>query len=72
MYYMGFSYKESYWMPIWQRIWFLQRLMQEIKKATEDTGSPPPTHAYHQNTPEMRSLMGRMRPAPPAKLRRFT
>jgi hypothetical protein len=65
MYYMGFSWVECYNIPIWQRIWFIERLNKEIQKAN---GS----RAAHDNSRDMRSLQGRHRNDPPAKLRRFT
>ena len=71
MYYMGFTYSESYNLPIWQRAWFLRRLQKEIKQSSGDD-SPAPTRAAHQNDPTTRSLMGRHRAQSPARLRRFT
>lgn len=65
MYYMGFSFIECYNIPIWQRIWFIERLNTEIKKAN---GS----RAAHDNDAETRAMQGRHRQQPPAKLRRFT
>tara|TARA_B100000700_G_scaffold328785_1_gene447818 strand:- start:1166 stop:1387 length:222 start_codon:yes stop_codon:yes gene_type:complete len=73
MYYLGFTYGEAYNIPIWQRRWFIQRLNEEIKKSQEaNNGQAPPTKAYHQNTQDVRSMMGRMRSQVPANLRRFT
>ena len=71
MYYLGFTYVESYNVPIWQRRWFIERIQKEIKRANEK-GSDPTTRAQHQNTPDQRALMGRYRSMVPAKLRRFT
>jgi hypothetical protein len=72
MYYMGFSYVEGYNIPVWQRRWFIERIQKEIKKSSEKGGDPPPTHAMHQNSPDVRAMMGRQRSMVPAKLRRFT
>jgi hypothetical protein len=73
MYYMGFSYIECYNMPIWQRVWFIQRLNTEIERANKANGGEgAPTRAAHHNTPEAREMMGRARSHVPAKLRRFT
>ena len=66
MYYMGFSYIEVYNIPIWQRIWFIQRLNKELKKANSDS------KAAHANSPDARALAGKHRAQVPAKLRRFT
>lgn len=72
MYYVGFTYRECYNIPIWQRIWFIQRLNEEIKKNTNKEGEAPPTRAAHHNTAQMREMMGRYRGQVPANLRRFT
>ena len=72
MYYMGFSYIESYNIPIWQRKWFITRIQEEIKKSQDKDGNRAPTHAAHENTPDVRAMMGRYRSMVPAKLRRFT
>jgi hypothetical protein len=72
MYYVGFTYWECYNIPIWQRIWFIDRLQEEIKRYTDKDGNTQPTRAAHQNTQQMRELMGRQRNQVPANLRRFT
>ena len=64
---MGFTYKEVYDLPVWQRIWFLERLNKEIKKSNDGQ-----TRAAHTNDPQTRALQGKMRHQVPAKLRRFT
>ncbi len=70
---MGFSYVESYNVPIWQRHWFIERIQKEIKKTSdENDGQGAATHAMHHNTPDIRSMMNRHRSMVPAKLRRFT
>ena len=66
MYYMGFSYIEAFNIPIWQRIWFIQRINDEFKK------SQNASKAAHQNTPDERSMKNLSRSHVPAKLRRFT
>ena len=63
MYYVGFSYKEAYMLPLWERKWFIERLQTEIKRANGDSKA---TQA------EARALQGKHRPQVPAKLRRFT
>jgi len=68
---MGFTYSESYRLPIWQRKWFIERINKEFAKAA-DKGESAPSRAAHHQDPEARSLMGMSRPSPPAKLRRFT
>lgn len=66
MYYMGFNYTEAYSIPMWQRIWFIERINKEMKK------SEGASRAAHQNTPDDRSMLGRSRSQVPSKLRRFT
>lgn len=67
---MGFSYWETYNIPVSYRIWFIRRINAEIKKTSEkgDTNS----RALHQNTPDIRAMQGRMREQVPSRLRRFT
>jgi|TARA_R110000824_G_scaffold252766_1_gene441532 hypothetical protein len=70
MYYTGFSYMEGYNLPIWQRIWFINRINDEIKRANE--ANAPASRAAHDNSPEQRALMNKNRDHVPANLRRFT
>ena len=73
MYYMGFTYKECYDLPIWQRSWFLDRLNREIQKTNENNnGQGASSRAAHQNDPSTRAMQGRHRSQVPARLRRFT
>jgi len=66
MYYMGFSHREATVLPIWQRKWFIDRFVQEMK---ESQGGDK---AAHNNSPDVRAMQGRARSQVPAKLRRFT
>jgi hypothetical protein len=66
MYYMGFSYTEAMSLPIWQRAWFLDRMLEEIKNSNGQS------KAAHSNSADQRALAGNMRPQVPANLRRFT
>lgn len=66
MYYMGFSYREAYELPLWQREWFIKRINKELK------ASQGQSHAAHTNTPDARAMMNKARSQVPAKLRRFT
>jgi len=68
MYYMGFTHNEAYALPIWQRTWFIDRLVKEMQASNGEQG----TRAPHDNTQEARELRGRNRTNPPARLRRFT
>ena len=70
---MGFTWAECYNIPIWQRRWFITRMNKEIKQTNEaNNGKGAPTRAAHDNTPDVRALMGRHRAMVPANLRRFT
>ena len=68
MYYLGFSYTESYNVPVWVRKWFINRLKQEL----EQNKSTPPPKPAHLNTPESNFLTGKSRTSAPSRLRRFT
>jgi len=66
MYYMGFTYREAYDLPIWQRKWFIDRIQQEITNTQN-------SRAATDNSADQRALRGVHRQnAVPAKLRRFT
>ena len=69
MYYMGFTYQDAYNLPIWKRIWFIERTIKELKSGNEE--NPAPSKATHHNSPEQRALMG-LRPDDPTRLRRFS
>ncbi len=70
MYYVGFSYGEAYNLPVWQRIWFIERTNEEFRKANEAQSDA--SRAAHANTPDHRTLRGNARQQVPANLRRFT
>jgi len=70
MYYMGFSYREAYRLPVWQRIWFIERVNKELKDANDKNSTA--SRALQHNTPDMRALQGRGREQVPASLRRFS
>ena len=63
MYYIGFSYRDAYRLPIFQRKWFIERVVQEIKNTNSSKA--------HAST-EDNALRGKMRTQSPANLRRFT
>ncbi len=67
MYYMGFTYTECMRLPVWQRRWFLDRIVQELEKSKGQN-----SRAAHANDPQSRAMMGANRQTVPAKLRRFT
>ena len=76
MYYMGFSYKEAYHLPVPYKRWFIDRVVKELNRSgggTDDDPKPPAeSRALHANTPDVRSLQGRQRAETPSRLRRFT
>ena len=67
---MGFTYFEAYALPIWQRVWFINRINTEFKQANEQQRDA--SKAAHHNAPDMRAMQGRARSHVPSKLRRFT
>jgi len=70
MYYMGFTYTEAYVLPVWQRIWFIKRIQEEIKQSSKNEQTQ--SRAMHMNSPDHRGMQGRHRQHVPSKLRRFT
>ena len=66
MYYMGFTYSECMNLPVWQREWFLERLVKEMDAARGQS------RAAHSNDSASRAMSGLQRDQVPAKLRRFT
>lgn len=71
MYYCGFTYKETYNIPVAYKRWFIERLNKEITKSQE-TNNQIPSRAMHHNPADARALMGMSRQESPARLRRFT
>jgi hypothetical protein len=71
MYYGGFTYAETYMMPISYKRWFLERISKELKSGSE-SGENAPSRAAHADTAEMRAMQGRVRSQVPSRMRRFT
>ena len=69
MYYLGFTYRETYNIPVKYRTWFIERTGKEINKNAEK--DRPPHHAAHSSDPEYNAMMGHYRSQEPARLRRF-
>ncbi len=67
---MGFSYDGARSLPIWQRQWFVNRVVDEMKRAHKNNSDA--SRAAHSNTPDARAIKGMQRAQVPAKLRRFT
>ena len=64
MYYMGFTYRGAYVLPIYQRKWFINRLAKEIKETNQSKAS--------QSDPSYNALSGKNRSQIPSRLRRFS
>lgn len=60
---MGMTYSEAYNMPIWKRRWYLDRVIQEIKKSNGNSKG---------NSQEERGLSNKLRPTGPQRTKRFT
>ncbi len=67
MYYGGFTYTESYLLPVSFRLWFIRRINTEFEKSNRQASK-----AVHENTPDKNMLMGKSRTQTPARMRRFT
>lgn len=69
MYYGGFLYEEAYNLPVSYRLWFIQRIGQELNKG--DKGEAQ-SRALHNNTADVRAMQGKARAQTPSRLRRFS
>jgi len=70
MYYGGFTWRETQHIPVAYKRWFIERISKELTKTSE--AGQTQSRAAHQNTPDVRSLMGKARDNVPSRLRRFT
>jgi len=70
MYYCGFTYRETYALPVAYKQWFIERIRKELTKSTDDGNTQ--SRALHHNSPEVRSMSGMARESSPSRLRRFT
>ena len=51
VYYMGMTYREAYTLPIWQRRWYIERVVEEIKKSNgQSKGNDQNQRAWSQKT----------------------
>lgn len=69
-YYGGLTGAEAYNLPVPIKRWWIERIVTELNKGKE--GESSQSRALHQNTPDIRSMQGRMRNQVPSRLRRFT
>jgi len=70
MYYSGFTYTEAYFLPVWQRQWFIERVNKELKDANDKDGNR--SRALHHNTASAREYQNMARSQVPARMRRFS
>lgn len=70
MYYGGFLWHETLHLPVPYKRWFVERIVQELKKSGDDGNTQ--SRGLHANTPDVRAAQGRARQQVPARLRRFT
>ena len=63
IYYLGMTYTEAYYLPIWKRNWYIDRVVQEIKKSNG---------ASKGNETSTRALSNKVRPTGPQRTKRFT
>jgi len=70
MYYGGFTWRETLNLPVAYKRWFIERISRELSKSSESGQTQ--SRAAHQNTSDVRSLMGKARNNVPSRLRRFT
>ena len=64
MYYSGFSYRDAYNLPVWQRVWFIERINKEITKSQGQNRG--------HEAPQDRATQGKHRAFAPSNQRRFT
>ena len=73
MYYGGFTYSETYGLPVPYKRWFIDRIVKELNKGKGGDGEGGSANrALGSNSPEVRQLMGMSRAQTPSRLRRFT
>jgi hypothetical protein len=70
MYYCGFTFRETYCLPIAYKRWFIQRINKELSRGQEEGQSR--SRALHDNPADARALLGMNRAESPSRLRRFT
>ena len=68
MYYCGFTYRETYNLPVAYKHWFIKRVIREMSRKEGDDNPPP-----NKGTPaDARALMGMSRTDAPSRIRRFS
>lgn len=72
MYYGGFTYTETYNLPVAYKRWFIDRITKELNKKGEDDQSQSHSRALHQNSPDARAMQNMSRQQTPSRLRRFS
>lgn len=70
MYYGGFTYSETYDLPVSYKRWFIDRITKELNK--DGNSEQSQSRALHQNSPESRAMQNMSRQQTPSRLRRFS
>jgi len=70
IYYGGFTWTETLSLPVSYKRWFIERISKELSQSSESGQTQ--SRGLHQNSPDVRSLMGNARAQTPSRLRRFT
>jgi len=70
MYYGGFSWRDTQFIPVSFKRWFIERIGREINR-TSESGNTASRGAHH-NTADVRAAQGRARDQVPSRLRRFS
>lgn len=68
MYYLGFSYCDSYQLPIFKRKWFIKRFIKEV--TPKDDNANVPVKATHLQSPETNIFKSASRTFSPNRLNR--
>jgi len=64
------SWSEFYHFPVPYRLWLIKRINQELDR-TKQAGQVQ-SKALHDNTPDIRSMLGRQRTEVPSRHIKFT
>ena len=49
MYHLGFTYRDAYSCPVWQRFWFINRFKKDLEEAKQKNQTVN-TQAHRNNT----------------------
>jgi len=71
MYYGGFLWHDTMHLPIPYKRWFIERIVKELNKGSENGENSNQSRALHQNSPDVRAMQNKARTQSPSRLRRF-